>query len=517
MPRKRSLLLLVAIMILPILANAQPIQVDGGQISGTTEHDVQTFKGIPYAAPPVGPLRWQPPQPVEDWDGVRACTEFGFQCPQPDYAKSSFYWSEPQPKSEDCLTLNIWTTDTDSRADRPVMVWIHGGNLTRGTGASQRFNGASLAKKGVVLITINYRLGPLGYLAHPELTKESEHGSSGNYGVLDQIAALQWVQRNIKSFGGDPDRVTIFGESAGAWSVNALHATPLAKGLFHRAIGESGALFAPMAHLDTSPGEIPSAHAMGLNLAKACGAETLAELRQVPVEQLLENTRGFRNRPNVDGWVLPQEIRTIFANGNQNNVPVIVGSNANEMASLIPASSLPKTMEALSERVNGSYGDLAPEFHKAYPATTEAEIGAAYLDSYTDSVFTLGMRTWARQTSAAKSNAYHYYFTHVPPIPNSEYLGAFHAAEIPYVFNNLHLSLRLPPDQFKPADQALATIMSDYWVAFAKTGTPQVEGLPPWKPYTQDTEPYMDFSPTPTLRHHLLKEKLDFMEKASTD
>lgn len=262
------------VLTLSALANAQSIRVDGGFISGAIEDGVRVFKGIPFAAPPIGDLRWKPPHPVEDWDGVRECTEFGFQCPQPDYSRSSFYWREPYPQSEDCLTLNIWTTDSDSRANRPVMVWIHGGGLARGFSGDQRFNGASLAKKGVVLVTINYRLGPLGYLAHPELTEESEHGSSGNYGVLDQIAALKWVQRNIPAFGGDPDRVTIFGESAGSWSVNTLVATPLAEGLFHRAIGESGASFGPMTHLDTSPGELSSAHDMGLALAKACGRTT---------------------------------------------------------------------------------------------------------------------------------------------------------------------------------------------------------------------------------------------------
>ena len=221
------------------------VAVDGGDIAGTFENDVHVFRGIPFAAPPVGELRWRPPQTVVAWQGVRDCNEFGPACPQEPYPAASLYAREPEPMSEDCLYLNVWTSDLDDGAKRPVMVWIHGGALTRGSGSRPTYDGTALAQKGVVLVTINYRLNVFGYFAHPELIAESSHNASGNYGVLDQIAALAWVKRNIAAFGGDPDRVTIFGESAGSWSVNCLMATPLAADTFQRAIGQSGAAFGP--------------------------------------------------------------------------------------------------------------------------------------------------------------------------------------------------------------------------------------------------------------------------------
>src|SRR5215470_6504541 len=243
------------------------VRVEGGLISGSVVDGVRSYKGIPFAAPPVGELRWKAPQPVAAWEGVRECNDFGPDCPQAPYPQSSIYYSAPRKQSEDCLYLNVWTA-AKAGEKRPVMVWIHGGALTRGSGATRAYDGTALAKKGVVLVTINYRLGPFGYLAHPELTAESSNHSSGNYGALDQIAALKWVQKNIAAFGGDPGRVTIFGESAGSWSVNVLVASPLARGLFHRAIGESGAQFARNARL----GE---AEKGGVALAAAVGADSI--------------------------------------------------------------------------------------------------------------------------------------------------------------------------------------------------------------------------------------------------
>src|SRR5262245_58486475 len=250
MSRTMILQTLASILILTGLTSAanDMVKVDGGLISGANVEGVRVYKGVPFAAPPVGELRWKPPAPVIPWKGIRECTAFGPECPQAPYPTASMYYSPPQKQSEDCLYLNVWTAAKPGEK-RPVMVWIHGGALTRGSGATRVYDGGSLAKKGVVLITINYRLGPLGYLAHPELTAESTRRSSGNYGVLDQIAALKWVQKNASAFGGDPNRVTIFGESAGSWSVNALVASPLAKGLFHRAIGQSGGSFGPGTYL----------------------------------------------------------------------------------------------------------------------------------------------------------------------------------------------------------------------------------------------------------------------------
>jgi len=496
-------------------AAADVVRVDGGQISPTVADGVRVFKGIPYATPPVGSLRWKSPQPVVPWKGIRQCDAFGPECPQAPYPQASMYYTPPAKQSEDCLYLNVWTTASPGEK-RPVMIWIHGGALTRGSGAHAVYDGAALAKKGVVLVTINYRLGPLGYLAHPELTAESPNHSSGNYGVLDQIAALKWVQRNIAAFGGNPGRVTIFGESAGSWSVNTLVATPLAKGLFQAAIGESGASFQPGIHLKEDRNGLPSAEKVGAAFAKAAGADSIAALRAVPADKIVDlfnndaEGKKFRTQPNIDGWVFPDEIRNIFAQGKQNDVPVIVGSNANEMTTLTVPSVVPKTLEDYRKRVQAQYGEAMREFDAVYPVKTEADIARAYLGSLRDTVFTLGMRTWARMTATGRSKAYLYFFNHPPPGPNSKYLGAYHASEIIYVFDNLAERSSAP---WTETDSKLAGMMSAYWVNFAKTGEPNGNNLPAWTPYNADSEPYMNFGDPVELRNHLLKEQLDFQER----
>ncbi|HEX5734334.1 MAG TPA: carboxylesterase/lipase family protein [Blastocatellia bacterium] len=490
------------------------VRVEGGQISGSNAEGIRSYKGIPYAAPPIGGLRWKPPQPVMTWDGVRACTEYGPDCPQAPYPQASLFYSPPRPQSEDCLYLNVWTA-ARAGEKRPVMVWIHGGALTRGSGATRTYDGTAFAKKGVVLITINYRLGPFGYLAHSELTAESPQNSSGNYGVLDQIAALKWVQKNVAAFGGDPSRVTIFGESAGSWSVNVLVASPLAKGLFHRAIGQSGGSFGPMTYLKEDRKTLQSAEKVGAAFAKAVGADSIKALRAVPAEKIVDlftndaEARKFRTAPTVDGWVLPDEIRNIFAQGKQNDVPVIVGSNANEMTSLTVPTVVPKTMQNYRTRAENYYGQMVKEFEALYPVKSEADIAGAFLGSLRDEHFTLPMRTWARMTAAGKSKAYLYFFSHAPPNPNSKYLGAFHAGEIAYVFNNLNRQNPLIEDE----DYKLADLMSSYWVNFATKGDPNGKGLIKWKPYDRDAEAYMEFGDTVEVRNHLLKEQLDFMER----
>jgi para-nitrobenzyl esterase len=490
------------------------VKVEGGMISGTTADGVRSYKGIPFAKPPVGDLRWKPPQPLSPWEGVRECTDYGPDCPQAPYAQGSLFYSPPRKQSEDCLYLNVWTAAKSSEK-RPVMVWIHGGALTRGSGATRTYDGTAFAKKGVVLVTVNYRLGPLGYLAYSELSAESPNHSSGNYGVLDQIAALKWVQKNIAAFGGDPSRVTIFGESAGSWSVNVLVATHLAKGLFHRAIGESGGQFGPMTYLKEDKKSSVAAEKIGAAFAKACGADSLKALRNVPAEKIIEvfnndaEGRKFRTVVNVDGWVLPDEIRNIFAKGKHNDVPVLVGSNADEMTSLTTPAILPKTMDDYRKRVETQYGDLIKEFDAAYSVKSEADIAGAILGSMRDSIFTLNMRTWARMTAMGRSKAYLYLFSRVPPNPNSKYLGAYHAAEIAYVFNNLNRqNTLLQETDFKLADQ-----MQNYWVNFATTGNPNGKGLANWAAYNQNSEPYLDFGDTIQLRNHLLKAQLDFIER----
>ncbi|MCU1382291.1 MAG: hypothetical protein JWL71_988 [Acidobacteria bacterium] len=480
-------------------AGPETVTIDAGQIAGAIADGVRVYKGIPFAAPPVGDLRWKPPQPVVAWTGVKPATRFGAQCMQQPYPAGSPYAMEPAPMSEDCLYLNVWSTAaaTDSR---PVMVWIHGGAWTRGSGATPVYDGAALAKKGVVVVTTNYRLGPFGFLAHPELTKESADHASGNYAILDHVAALQWVQKNIAAFGGNPANVTIFGESAGSWSVNVLQATPLAKGLFHRAIGESGAQFARNPRLaDAEKG--------GVALAAAVGADSLAALRAVPAETIAA-VESFRAGANVDGWVLPDEVRAIFAQKKQNDVPVLIGSNANEWTTLSSPAQFPKTLEDFHRRVEAQFPGMAKELDAVYAVKGAVDIPEAMLGLGRDQTFTLGMRTWARMVTAGGRKAFLYQFTRVPPGPNPQ-LGAYHAAEIAYVFNNIGA---------RPSatllDKQLGDQMSSYWVNFATTGDPNGTGLPAWTPYDQETEPYLEFGDTVQPRHHLLKAQLDFLEQA---
>jgi para-nitrobenzyl esterase len=500
MPRAQvSVVSIVFVFCCYVFAAApETVRVDGGRISGTTDDGVRVFKGIPFAAPPVGDLRWKAPQPVVAWNGVRAADTFGPRCVQTPYPPGSPYATEPAPMSEDCLYVNVWTA-AGAGEKRPVMVWIHGGAWTRGAGSTPTYDGIALAKKGVVVVTTNYRLGPLGFLAHPELTAESPQHASGNYAILDHIAALTWVQRNIPAFGGDPQRVTIFGESAGSWSVNVVQATPLAKGLFARAIGESGAQFARTPTL-------ADAEKAGVAFATAAGAGSLKALRAVPAEKLV-GMPAFRAGVTVDGWVLPDSVRAIFAQKKQSHVPVLVGSNANEWTTLSDPATFPKTMDEFSTRMAAQFPGAAQELEAAYPVKSDADIAGAMLGLGRDLTFTLEMRTWARLVASGGNNAYLYQFTRVPPGPNPAW-GAYHASEIQYAFGNVG---KHPWAQ--DADKRLAEQMTSYWTNFAITGDPNGTGLPKWMPYDPTAEPYLELGDTVQMKAHLLKAQLDFLEQ----
>jgi para-nitrobenzyl esterase len=493
----------------------ETLRIDSGRITGAAdETGVRSYKGIPFAGPPVGEHRWQPPLPVAAWDGVRDCTQFGATCPQLPYAAGSMYAQKPQPQSEDCLFLNVWTAAKKDDERRPVMVWIHGGALTRGSGSIPPYDGASLARQGAVVVTINYRLGPLGFFAHPALSKESDHHSSGNYGMLDQIAALGWVRKNIGSFGGDPGRVTIFGESAGSWSVCYLVASPLAQGLFHRAIGQSGGAFAPVPFLKEERHAVPSAESVGQRLAKELGCDTAddeaAALRAKTPDELfaaVEKT-AMRLRPNVDRWALADDVYATFAAGKQNNVPVIVGSTADEATTLF-AGLLPKSKEAYIDVARAKYGDLADEYLALYPAETDDDVRAAFMAGMRDEWFTWEMRTWARLTERAGNKAYQYFFSHVPPSPNREQNGAYHAAEILYVFNNLK-KIDWP---YTDDDRRLADAVSSAWVRFAATGDPNGGALPTWTAFDETSQPYLDLGDSIEPARELLKAQCDFFDK----
>ena len=477
------------------------VAVDGGKVRGTSADGVRVFKGIPFAAPPIGALRWKAPQPVVPWKEERRADAFAPQCMQLPYPAGSPYAGPAQTTSEDCLYLNVWTT-AKAGQKRPVMVWIHGGAWTRGSGSSPTYDGAALAKKGVVLVTTNYRLGIFGFFAHPELSKESPNHVSGNYAILDHIAALQWVQKNIAAFGGDPTRVTIFGESAGSWSVNVLHASPLAKGLFHRAIGESGGQF-------SGNPKLALVENRGVTVASAVGAKSLQDLRAVPADKLLA-VDTFRSNANADGYVLPEDVVTTFGRHKENVVPVLVGSNANEMTTLSDTSTFPTEMLEFRRQMSVRFPGFLDKFEIAYPVKREADIADAMLRVGRDQTFTLEMRTWARMVAAEGSKAFLYQFTHVPPSPNAKTWGAYHASEIAYVFG----TLRNRNWPYTPTDFKLSDEMSSYWVNFATSGDPNGKGLPEWKPYDEKDEAYQELGDTIVTKHHLLKPQLDFLEQA---
>jgi para-nitrobenzyl esterase len=500
MPTIAMLALLFAA--LPLCAIDDPIRVESGSLNGAagSNPEVRVYKGIPFAAPPVGDLRWKGPKPAPVWQGVRAATQFGNACYQTPYPKVSIYYQEPEPMSEDCLYLNVWTAAKSGSEHRPVMVWIHGGALTRGSGSLPFYDGEALAKKGVVLVTINYRLGMFGFFAHPELTKESDRNASGNYALLDQIAALEWVKKNIAAFGGDPKRVTIFGESAGSWSVNYLMATPLARGLFQRAIGESGGAFGVMKKL-------AEVEETGQKFAASHHADSLAALRAKPAEELLKSSAALSFPPNVDGWLLPEDVYTIFAQGKQNDVPLIAGLNADEAKSLVPWPATGKAATFV-EQIRARFGDKTDEALKLYPAGSNEEAMASHYASFRDFVFGWQMRTWVRmQSKTGKSKAFLYYFDRVPPGPDSARYGAFHASEIAYVFDNL-----LPPRPWEDADRQLSETMLSYWVNFAATGDPNGKGLTKWPLYKESTDVALEFGdkivPLPALH----KASLDFLD-----
>jgi len=502
-----------------------PIEVDGGKIEGVVtegEPAVVAYKGIPFAAPPVGNLRWRPPQPVVPWEGVRQTADYGSVCPQLPYAEDSFWgrlqqWPSSE-MSEDCLNLNVWAPADPPVGKLPVMVWIHGGGLTRGSGTRATYDGSALVRRGVVLVTINYRLAAFGFLAHPELTAESESGSSGNYGILDQIAALEWVQRNIATFGGDADRVTVFGESAGSSSVSYLMATPLAEGLFHRAIGQSGGAFRPMPTLDQGIGERPAPEAVGLTFAAELlgGAEgSIADMRAASAQEVLDAYSRLGGRAYgigggvVDGWVFPEEVRAVFSEGRQHDVPVLLGSNADEGPPLYQRW-VPKDSAAYNEYVVSTYADFAEEFLELWPNGDAEVIWNSYLKSRGQARFAWTMTTWARLMTTVSSKAWLYHFTHVPPIPDAEVYGAYHAAEIIYAFDNLHIGSFT---EVREVDERLADLMAAYWVNFARTGDPNGEGLPVWQAYEADDEAYMELAAEPKAGKHLLAAEIDFFDR----
>jgi para-nitrobenzyl esterase len=463
---------------------AQPLRTSqvhtpDGVLEGVISADgqVRTFKGIPYAAPPVGNLRWKAPQPVRPWSGIRKASEYGPRCMQARiFDDMIFHDAGP---SEDCLHLNLWMPAEPGTKKLPVMVWIHGGGFVAGATSEPRQDGGNLSKRGVLVVSMNYRMGIFGFFSHAELDKESGHGASGNYGLLDQVAALQWVKKNIALFGGDPDNVTIFGESAGSFSVSALMASPLAQGLFHRAIGESGAYFGTT--LELAP--LAQSEKDQLEFAQtALGVTSLEALRAKPAAELLEaSTKQHKVsfEPNVDGYFLSEDVYTIYAKGKQSRVPLLAGWNANEgdfRAFFEKSEPTAKNYAALAA---SKFGDRAAAFLKVYPGETDAEAKSSAQDLTGDQFIAYSTWKWIEMHQAtAHVPIYRYQFDQAPPAADGSAGpgGAYHSAEIEFVFNVLS-SKALP---WSANDRKLSDLMSAYWSNFAKTGNPNGPGLPQW-------------------------------------
>lgn len=470
----------------PAPAGAEPIAIDSGQIEGSQIGATRVFKGIPYAAPPVGPLRWRPPQPVTLWRGVRKAIRYSPACPQPGVYPPD---APQEPTSEDCLTLNVWAPAVKNAGKLPVMVWIHGGGLMNGSGSVPQYAGEQLAARGVIVVTLNYRLGVLGFLAHPELNKEAPYGGSGNYGLLDQIAALKWVNRNITALGGDPDRVTIFGQSSGSFSVSMLVSSPLAKGLFHRAIGQSGAVFEPV---ELDPAFTPSGAAeAGARFTSKAGAKTLAELRRLPVASLLKHR--FNPQFNIDGHVIPASPHDTYATGKQNDVDLLIGTNAAEGTFFLDTASV--TVGNFDAVLGRTYPSLLLWAVGAKPGKTDAEARSAAVSIDTDMRFRWGTWAWARHAlKSGKRRVFFYRFTGQPAYrAGHPYfgLGPTHGAELPFVFGDLDKRAA----DWTTGDRALAAIVQQYWTNFAKSGDPNGAGLPRWPTFDRERASVMDLGP----------------------
>jgi len=478
----------------PVSAQDAPlVTAPAGDVRGVAADGVHVFRGIPYARPPVGDLRWRPPASLPPWTGVREATAFGAACMQPASPFASH-----AAMSEDCLFLNVWTPGPARKA--PVLVWIHGGSLVSGAASEAIYDGAGFAGRGVVLVSINYRLGALGWLAHPGLSAESPDNISGNYGLMDQIEALRWVRRNIGAFGGDPDNVTIAGESAGALSVLYLMAAPKARGLFHRAIAQSAYMITMPELRNGSWADWPDAETAGALLADALGAADPAALRALDARAIIEGTARTRYFPlgNIDGHTLPRQLVETFDRGEQAAVPVLAGYNEGEIRSLrflLPPA--PASAALYDAEIRARYGDLAEAFLARYPAETMAE---SMLETTRDALYGWTAERLAVKQTALGARAFLYYFDHGYPSADEGGFRAFHASEIPFVFGTTDATPRYwPPVPQDARERRLSDAMLSYWATFARDGAPRAHGEEAWRPYDRERA-YMAFEDAPRLR-----------------
>jgi para-nitrobenzyl esterase len=503
---KRALLIAVFAILAAGFCIAQapvPVKVEGGLVQGAVEDGLAVYRGIPFAAPPVGDLRWRAPQPVVKWEGVKETVKFAPACVQGMMMGPG--GSGPAP-SEDCLHLNIWSPAKSPRDRIPVFVWIYGGGFAGGATSIPTFGGEKLAKKGVVLVSIAYRVGQMGFFVHPALSAETRNRVSGNYGLLDMIAGLQWIQKNIAAFGGDPRRVTIFGESAGGIAVSMLCASPLAKGLFHGAISESGGSFGPPRPA-TMPGEnmkrLADAERSGEATLKTAGVASIAEARKLPPDKLSGGggrgqaarggggPAGLSNWPIIDGWVIPDDQYKLYEAKRYNDVPVLIGYNSDEGLSFSP----PKTPEDYVANVKSRFGPFADKLIAAYPPGT-GTVAKTARDLMRDAAFGWHTWIWARlQSKTGKSKVFYYYFDQHPDYPADSPQagrGSPHGQEVAYVFQHLN-----PSQQTAKSDEAISEAMATYWTNFAKFGDPNGPGLAKWPAFSDANPVLMYFAQTP--------------------
>ncbi len=511
--------LAVLICSLPVTAcAAAPLvtKTDKGEVAGKLSDDghVRAFLGIPFAAPPVGPLRWKPPQPAERWKDVRSAQSYGSHCMQVNqFADMVFH--DPGA-SEDCLTLNVWTpTDVAPGAKLPVMVWIYGGGYYAGSTSERRQDGESFAHKGVILVSMNYRLNIFGFFAHPALAAENSQHAAGNYGLMDQAAALQWVKRNIAAFGGDPSNITLFGESAGSFSVSSQMASPMAKDTLAHAIGESGGAF--------SSTSLPSSTAAVAGVKDEAfardvlGKTSLADLRAMSAADIVKAVEGqkspaVRFGPDVDGLFLPDSVPAVYAAGRQAHIPLLAGWNRDEGGT--PRDNV--TLETYRKSAQTTWGPHADEFLKAYSATTDEEARRSSADLAADRFIAASTWEWIEaQVKTGGAPVYRYKFDR--PSPGDKFhpatSGVFHSSEIEYVFGNLQVR---PAAPWKPEDYKLSDQMQDYWINFAKTGNPNGPGLPDWPVYVRgDNAKVMHLDATSVAEPDTTRPRYEFLRTST--
>jgi para-nitrobenzyl esterase len=501
--------LLLVLFCFSIIAKAQNpiVGTINGKVQGTISSDktVHIFKGIPFAAPPIGNLRWKAPEPVQNWKGIKQCTSFSASPmqnkPQPFFCWTEEFIAQPGPINEDCLYLNVWTTAKSKSEKHPVFLWIYGGGLNSGSANCAIYDGEEMAKKGVIFVSINYRVGVFGFMAHPELSKESGHQASGNYGFLDQIAALKWVQKNIAAFGGDPNNITIAGQSAGAFSVTALIASPLAKGLFHKAIPQSGGLLSNILRQNLEKSE-----QQGVIFMKKANTNSIAELRKKSAEelQILSNNQEVGSfGTTMDGYVLPINLLDYFKKGLHNQTPILTGWVTGDGSFMGDATM---TVEEYKKEAQAKYGDKADAFLSIFPATTSD--GVKTVKQKLTLLGFAGMPAHLLASFNSKAS-YVYQFGHVAPDkPNFPNYGAFHTSEVPYVLHNLYTWNR----PWQPLDKEIETIFSSYWVNFAKTGNPNGNNLPEWKSYNKQSGTILIIDDKMESKAGFLKKEFEFLE-----